>query len=138
MTRIKNGAVIPTKAPQLVEQALLTDPENRTIEIASNAGTKGKMFVSLMGGEGNAEVVRETVMTLAEAIDNIADVAVTASTLKVNYTTGDLDAEAEVIAAFNTTNAAINTATGKLKDVADALAELTAALIANGFMAAGA
>ena len=138
MTRIKNGAVIPTKAPQLVEQALLTDPENRTIEIASVAGTKGKMFVSLMGGEGNAEVVRETVMTLAEAIDNIADVAVTASTLKVNYTTGDLDAEAEVIAALNATNAAINTATGKLKDVADALAELTAALIANGFMAAGA
>ena len=138
MTRIKNGAVIPTKAPQLVEQALLTDPENRTIEMASAAGTKGKMYVSLMGGEGNAEVVRETVMTLAEAIDNIADVAVTASTLKTNYTTGDLDAEAEVIAAFNTTNAAINTATGKLKDVADALAELTAALIANGFMAAGA
>ena len=138
MTRIKNGAVIPTKAPQLVEQALLTDPENRTIEVASVAGTKGKMYVTLMGGEGNAEAVRETVMTLAEAIDNIADVAVTASTLKVNYTTGDLDAEAEVIAAFNTTNAAINTATGKLKDVADALAELTAALIANGFMAAGA
>ena len=136
MTRIKNGAVIPTKALQLAPQALLTDPENRTIEIASNAGTKGKMFVSLMGGEGNAEVVRETVMTLAEELENIADVAVTASTLKVNYTTGDLDAEAEVIAAFNTTNAAINAATGKLKDVADALAELTAALIANGFMAA--
>ena len=136
MTRIKNGAVIPTKAPQLVEQTLLTDPENRTIEIASVAGTKGKMFVSLMGGEGNAEVVRETVMTLAEAIDNVADVVVTASTLKTDYTTGDLDAEAEVIAAVNATNTAINTATSKLKDVADALAELTASLIANGFMAA--
>jgi len=28
--------------------------------------------------------------------------------LKVNYTTGDLDAESEIIAAINTTNAAIN------------------------------
>ena len=27
---------------------------------------------------------------------------------KVNYTTGDLDAEAEIIAAFNTTNGKIN------------------------------
>jgi len=38
---------------------------------------------------------------------------------KINYTTGDLDAESEVIAAFNTTNGKINTL----------MAELEAALV---------
>jgi hypothetical protein len=34
---------------------------------------------------------------------------------KVNYTTGDLDAEAEIIAAFNTTNGKINTLLAELE-----------------------
>lgn len=36
---------------------------------------------------------------------------------KVNYTTGDLDAESEIIAAFNTTNGKINSILAALEGV---------------------
>ena len=36
---------------------------------------------------------------------------------KVNYTTGDLDAEAEIIAALNTTNGKINSILTALKNI---------------------
>ena len=37
---------------------------------------------------------------------------------KVNYTTGDLDAESEIIAAFNTTNGKINSILAVLEKLA--------------------
>ena len=126
MTRIKNGAVIPTKALQFVEQTLLTDPENRTVEVVSNAGTAGKVYITLMGGEGAETPTRKELLAFEEAIENIAEIA---SNLKEDYTTGNLDAEAEVIAAINATNAKVNAAL-------DAINALTVALTTAGFMAA--
>jgi hypothetical protein len=114
MTRVKNGAVIPTRKLQFVAQELLEDPENMTLEVVSVKGAKGKAFVTLMDGEGYDTPTRKEVLTLAAPIDNIA-------ALKADYATGGLDSEAKIITALNATNTKFNT--------------LIAALIAEGFMA---
>ena len=135
MTRIKNGAVIPTKALQFEEQALLTEPENRTLEVISNSGTAGKAYITLMAGEDNETPTRkEIVLTEATQVPVILDnlipnIAAVAANLKADYTTGDLSDEAEIIAAVNATNIKVNA-------IATALNTLTAALVTAGIMAA--
>ena len=47
--------------------------------------------------------------------DGAQAAAITA--LKVNYTTGDLDTEAEIIAALNTTNTALNSIITALENI---------------------
>ena len=136
MTRIKNGAVIPTRKLQFTAQALLTDPENRTLEVVSNEGVAGKAYITVMGGEGFDTPTRKEIVLagaaqvpviLDELIPNIA--AVTAD-LKVNYATTELSDEAEIIAAVNATNTKVNA-------IATALNTLTAALVTAGIMGSG-
>jgi hypothetical protein len=50
---------------------------------------------------GGKKVFKDVVEFQGRQAEHIADA-------KVNYTTGNLDAESEVIAAFNATNATIN------------------------------
>ena len=45
----------------------------------------------------------------------VGNQAVTQAALKADYTTGDLDSEAEIIAAINATNAGFNTLLAKTK-----------------------
>jgi len=125
MTRVKNGAVIPTRKLQFVAQALLTDPENRTLEVVSNEGAAGKAYITVMAGEGFDTPTRKEIVlaeatqfpiVLDELIPNIAP-------LKANYATTELSDEAEIIAAVNATNTKFNT--------------LIAALITAGIMDSG-
>lgn len=136
MTRIKNGVVVPTRKLQFAAQALLTDPENRTLEVVSNEGVAGKAYITVMGGEGSDTPTRKEIVLaeatqvpviLDELIPNIA--AVTAN-LKADYATGDLSDEAEIIAAVNATNTKVNA-------IATALNTLTAALVTAGIMDSG-
>lgn len=136
MTRIKNGAVVPTRKLQFTAQALLTDPENGTLEVVSNEGVAGKAYITVMGGEGSDTPTRKEIVLveatqvpviLDELIPNIAAVA---ANLKADYATGDLSDEAEIIAAVNATNTKVNA-------IATALNTLTAALVTAGVMDSG-
>ena len=136
MTRIKNGAVVPTRKLQFAAQALLTDPENRTLEVVSNEGVAGKAYITVMGGEGSDTPTRKEIV-LAEATqvpvildELIPNIAAVAANLKADYTTGDLSDEAEIIAAVNATNTKANA-------IATALNTLTAALVTAGIMDSG-
>ena len=125
MTRIKNGAVIPTRKLQFAAQALLTDPENRTLEVVSDEGAAGKAYMTVMGGEGSDTPTRkETVLAGATQIPVILDELIpNIAPLKANYATTELSDEAEIIAAVNATNTKFNT--------------LIAALITAGIMDSG-
>lgn len=136
MTRIKNGAVVPTRKLQFAAQALLTDPENRTLEVVSNEGVAGKAYLTVMAGAGSVTPTRKEIV-LAEATqvpvildELIPNIAAVAANLKADYTTGDLSDEAEIIAAVNATNTKVNA-------IATALNTLTAALVTAGIMASG-
>lgn len=125
MTRIKNGAVIPTRKLQFTAQALLTDPENRTLEVVSNEGAAGKAYMTVMDGEGfDTPTRKEIVLAGATQIPVILeDLIPNIAPLKANYATTELSDEAEIIAAVNATNTKFNT--------------LIAALITAGIMDSG-
>lgn len=86
--------------------------DDLTLQTTSNA-TKGSYILSELGtGAVQSTSGVLSILAAAEAI----------TALKEDYTTGDLDSEAEVISALNTTNAALN--------------DILAALIAAGIVAA--
>ncbi|NCC68533.1 MAG: hypothetical protein EOM14_10155 [Clostridia bacterium] len=59
----------------------------------------------------------ELVVAAGGKITEAGTQALTIAALKVNYTTGDLDTEAEIITAINATNTAINAVVAALKGV---------------------
>ena len=110
MSRIKNGILQIVKALKFEEQALLTLPENRVMEVISNEGTAGKAYLTVMAGAGNAVPTRKEILlvgagqvpiVLDALIANVADA-------KEDYAAGDVGTAADIAIALNAITVKVN------------------------------
>lgn len=110
MSRIKNGILQVIKALKFEEQALLTLPENRVMEVISNEGTAGKAYLTVMTGAGSAVPTRKEILlvgegqfpiVLDELIANVADA-------KEDYAAGDVGTAADIATALNAITVKVN------------------------------
>ena len=110
MSRIKNGILQVVKALKFEEQALLTLPENRVMEVISNEGTAGKAYLTVMAGAGNAVPTRKEILlvgagqvpiVLDALIANVADA-------KEDYAAGDVGTAADIAIALNAITVKVN------------------------------
>jgi phage gp45-like len=93
---VESGGKILVKAGGAIEvdgdTYVVTEPDGVTIDLTND----DKLEVPLLADAGEGDVV-----ALGTPVSNIA-------ALTDDYTTGDMDSDAKIIAAFNATNAAVN------------------------------
>ena len=110
MSRTKNGILQVVKALKFEKQELLTDPENRVMEVISNEGTAGKAYLTVMAGAGNAVATRkEIVLKGATQIPVILDgLIANVADAKEDYAAGDVGTAADIAIALNAITVKIN------------------------------
>jgi len=118
---LKAGTATASTAPlKLTSGTSLTNAEAGAIEyttddlfftIATGTARKRLLMADAVGGLTSGKI------PVATTNGRLADLTAQATeeALKVDYTTGDLDSEAEIISAINTTNTKINSIITKLK-----------------------
>ena len=108
--RIKNGILQIVKALKFEKQTLLTTPENRVMEVVSNAGTAGKAYLTVMAGAGNAVPTRkEIVLVGAGQIPIVLDALIAnVADAKEDYAAGDVGTAADIAIALNAITVKVN------------------------------